>query len=190
MLKYVLKYKDLSLTVKKYPVSKRMRLIVHRNGSVTLTCHTRTSKKEIEKFIEINYLWILETVKKNVYLQPVREPFESYDIKDLKKKAALYIPERLGMLARLHNLEYTELSIGSASTKWGSCSRDKRIRISCYVMLLNKEQIDYVLLHELCHLIHFNHSAAFHERLNQMLPGHNEKQLVREIRKISIPRRK
>ncbi len=190
MLKYVLKYKDLSLTVKKYSVSRCLRVIVHRDGSVTLTCHTRTSKKEIEKFIEINYLWILETVKKSVYLQPVRESFEGLDVTELKKKAALYIPKRLKELARLHNLEFREVTIGSATTKWGSCSRDKRIRISCYVMLLEEKLIDYVLLHELCHLIHFNHSAAFHETLNQMLPEHNEKQLVKEIRKLSIPKQK
>ena len=190
MLKYVLKYKDLSLTIKKYPVSRRMRVIVHGNGTITLTCHTQTSKNEIEKFIEINYQWIAETVKKSVYLQPVQNPFEGVDVAELKKKTALYVPKRLKELALLHNLEYKEVTIGSATTKWGSCSRDKRIRISCYVMLLREELIDYVLLHELCHLIHFNHSAAFHETLNKMLPSGNEKQLVKEIRQVSIPKQK
>ena len=187
MQKYALKYGAVSLTVKKFPTSRRMRLIVHKDGSVVLTCPKRSREKEIEKFIEINYAWITETVKKSVSLSPQNNPsMPQEDTESLKLKAREYIPQRLEELARLNGLTYKELSIGSAKTKWGSCSRDGRIRISCFVMLLTKEQIDYVLLHELCHLIHFNHSAAFHRKLDEMLPGHNEKEIVREIKKITL----
>ena len=189
MQKYTITISGIAVTVKKYSVSKSMRIIVHPGGQVTATCPLRARKSDIENFIALNCAWITSMQKKSVSLPPesknLRVPVEV-----LKQQAKTYVPERLLFWARLNGLKYKTLTIGSAKTKWGSCSRDGRIRISCFVMLLTKEQIDYVLLHELCHLIHFNHSAAFHERLNQMLPGHNEKQLVKEIRKISIPRRK
>lgn len=183
MQKFYLSYNDIVITVKKISTSKRMRIIIHNDGTITLTCPIRVSRKEIEKFVEINYNWIVETTKKNVSLQQESfSVFSNCDIERLKKEAMEYIPKRLDELAQINNLQYKELTIGSAKTKWGSCTRDGRIRISCFVMLLKKELIDYVLLHELCHLIHFNHSALFHKKLNEMLAFHNEKELVKEIR--------
>lgn len=183
---FVLEYRDLTLTVKRYRASRCIRAIVRRDGVVTLTCHTLTSKKDIEKFIKINYAWIVEALKKNVSLQSEKDAFSGCDVEELKRKAEAYVPERILYLAKLNGLQFKEISIGKARTKWGSCSRDGRIRISCYVMILREELIDYVLLHELCHLVHFNHSAAFHKKLEAMLPSHNEKLLVDEIKKISI----
>ena len=185
MQKYVITVSGIAVTVKKYAVSKSMKIIVHRNGTVTATCPLRARKSDVENFIALNCSWITSVQKKNVSLPHENSQIE-LPVEELKKKAEAYIPERLLELARINGLKYKSLTIGSAKTKWGSCSRDGRIRISCFVMILTKEQIDYVLLHELCHLIHFNHSAAFHKKLDEMLPGHNEKELVREIKKVSI----
>ena len=185
MQKYTITISGIAVTVKKYSVSKSMRIIVHPGGQVTATCPLRARKSDIENFIALNCAWITSMQKKSVSLPPesknLRVPVEV-----LKQQAKNYVPERLLFWARLNGLKYKTLTIGSAKTKWGSCSRDGRIRISCFVMLLTKEQIDYVLLHELCHLIHFNHSVAFHKKLDEMLPNHNEKELVKEIKKVSI----
>ncbi len=104
----------------------------------------------------------------------------------LKKESAEYLPKRLQELAVINGLSYKSFGITSTTSRWGSCSIRKDIRISCFVMALTYELIDLVLLHELAHTVHMNHSEAFHAKLNSMLPLHNEKELNKKLRDYKI----
>ncbi len=58
-------------------------------------------------------------------------------------------------------LEYQGVSVRSPKTRWGSCSAQHRISLNSKLLFLNPAIVRYVLIHELCHTVHFNHSSAF-----------------------------
>jgi predicted metal-dependent hydrolase len=82
-------------------------------------------------------------------------------LKLLKKKAADYLPYRLAFLAQKHGFTYTLGKLGLRRTRWGSCTSKKVISLNIALVTLPNYLIDYVLLHELCHTRHLNHSKAF-----------------------------
>ena len=84
------------------------------------------------------------------------------------------------------NVKYEKLSIRASRTKWGSCSGRNHISLSLFLMTLPEHLRDFVILHELCHTVHHNHSPRFHALLDRLLGGH-EKALNRELRAWSIP---
>ncbi len=76
-------------------------------------------------------------------------------------EAKRYLPPRVGELAKAHGFRYEKVRIKNQKTRWGSCSAKGNINLNLRLMMAPKAAIDYVIIHELCHLRVLNHSAAF-----------------------------
>jgi predicted metal-dependent hydrolase len=97
----------------------------------------------------------------------------------LRKQAKVHLPRRLAMLADHAGLKYQKLSIRTQRTRWGSCSSAGNINLNDRLLLLPAELTDYVMLHELCHTQHLNHSPLFWQLVEAHVPDYKaqEKQL-------------
>jgi predicted metal-dependent hydrolase len=77
-------------------------------------------------------------------------------------------------VARAHGFDVAGVSIRNQRTRWGSCSPSGRISLNWRLIQLPPAISDYVLLHELTHLRHLNHSARFWRELARLCPHHAE----------------
>lgn len=78
-----------------------------------------------------------------------------------RQQAKIYLPRRLDELAERHGFTYKQVRIKNQKTRWGSCSAKRNINLNLRLMMAPDEAIDYVLIHELCHLRELNHTPAF-----------------------------
>ncbi len=91
-----------------------------------------------------------------------------------KKQAKLYFKNRTFQLAELHNFNIKAVKISSANSRWGSCSSSGSVNLSWRLIMAPVEISDYVICHELAHLIEMNHSANFWQIVNKMIPDYKE----------------
>jgi len=84
------------------------------------------------------------------------------------------------MVSQEVNLPFKNVSIRGQKTRWGSCSSDQSISLNCKLLFLPSPVVRYVLIHELCHTVHMNHSAAFWALVGCFEP--NYRQLDRNLR--------
>lgn len=101
-----------------------------------------------------------------------------------RREAKKYLPARIGELARLYGFDFKKVIIKNNRTRWGSCSDQNNINLSLHLMRLPKHLSDYVLLHELVHTVHKNHSKQFW-RLLDRLTG-DARALDKELRNYRI----
>ncbi len=102
-------------------------------------------------------------------------------------KAREILPERLKEIIRIHSqagFRPARLTVRSMKSRWGSCSTGGRISLNSELVKLSPEIIDYVIIHELCHLKHHNHGPGFYDLLSELLPGY--KLIRKELRKYHI----
>lgn len=102
----------------------------------------------------------------------------------LKSESTLLLPGRLAELARAHGYTYKDVQIKKLTSRWGSCSSQKSISLSYYLIQLPWPLIDYVLLHELTHTKHLHHGKEFWAALEQIMP---EAKTVKKILKTYKP---
>ena len=98
----------------------------------------------------------------------------------LRQQAKEYIATRAYKLARKNNFVVNKISIRGQTTRWGSCSSKYNLSFNFKLMQFRQEVIDYVIFHELCHLIEMNHSKSFWSLLKKFCPDY--KFLKRELK--------
>lgn len=103
----------------------------------------------------------------------------------IRSKAKEYLPHRCKQLADQHNIAIQSVRIKKVRTRWGSCSIKNNINLSMYLVLFNKEMIDYVIYHELAHVTHKNHSQLFWNHLQELCT--NAMELDRQLTKLNVP---
>lgn len=114
-------------------------------------------------------------------------------IERMRALAKRTLPPKLLSLAEQYGFKVKEVKINSARTRWGSCVCRKKglfarkeytINLSLYCILLPEHLLRLIMLHELTHIHHMDHSEAFHAELDQMLEG-KEKEYEKELKQFS-----
>jgi predicted metal-dependent hydrolase len=103
----------------------------------------------------------------------------------LMRQAEQLFAQRLDHFAPQLGVRYERLRLSSAGTRWGSASVDGCIRLNWRLIHLSMDLIDYVVVHELSHLRHMNHSPQFWDVVASVLPDHGERRLA--LRRATVP---
>lgn len=92
-----------------------------------------------------------------------------------KQAGKPYLEARLQYWSGVTGISYSQMKLNSALRRWGSCSQEGNINLSWFLLFAPEEAIDYVLVHELCHRRHFNHSKAFWALVEQFMPDYQDR---------------
>ncbi len=169
------------------PRARRITLSVRPSGEVRLTYPRGVAVERAMQFYEEKRAWV-ERALARLAAREARCPGKEYSVEEveqLRKAAKADLPLRLDRIAEATGLRYTNVSIRAARTKWGSCSATNGISLSLFLMTLPEHLRDFVILHELCHTVHHNHSPRFHALLDRLCGG-RERTLHRELRNYRI----
>ena len=161
-----------------YSRRKTCSIGISPDGEITLRVPLRTSEKQIQHLLLEKQRWIITH-----YLEAV-ERANRLPVSDLTdtQRAALekryieaareYFPKRVAYFLRLTGGSYERITIRDQKTRWGSCSAKGTLSFNWRLMLAPPAVLDYVVVHELCHLTHMDHSAAFWALVEQVCPDY------------------
>ncbi|MGO4734412.1 M48 family metallopeptidase [Paenibacillus sp. 2KB_22] len=98
------------------------------------------------------------------------------------------IGERIGRYQQELKVKPKSIEIVDSPTKWGSCSWDKKLTFNYRLAMAPLEVIDYVIIHELCHIHHMNHDRSFWRRIGSIMPDYKTKEdyLMRNGRDMTL----
>ena len=132
---------------------------------------------EISAFLEKKKDWIekhLQRVMAHHEALKDVEPYTMEEIQALADKALKVIPEKVKRYAPLIGVDYGRITIRNQQSRWGSCSSSGNLNFNCLLMELPDEVIDSVVVHELCHRKHMNHSSQFYAEIEKAFPQYKQ----------------
>ena len=144
--------------VRKSAFARGVKISVSTSGRLQMSVPSYTTEFLAKRFLNSSR----EMIRTKL---PIKNPEEQrardYRKKMLAKKAKEYLPYRLDYYAKLYGYNYGKCKLTHANTRWGSCSSNRTISLNIGLMQIPEVLRDYVILHELAHLNHMNHSKAF-----------------------------
>ena len=175
-----------------------------RDNKIYITTNYFVSKSYIQSLLDKNYDVIKKMIEKNNQRLERSNKFyylnKEYDIifvnycdieindnkifvksedylnKWLKKQTEIIFKERLDYIYNLfeENIPYPKLKIRKMKTRWGVCNKNNSITLNSELIKYGYEQIDYVIIHELSHFIHFDHSKDFWNLVSKYCKNYKE----------------
>lgn len=185
--------------------AKNLSLRINQQGEIRVTIPRYVSQKKAEAFLMSKRHWILvklseihhlidsgPVIREGDHLNVRGKDFpmvlqgEEKSVEDaiwriLLEEGKTYLPGRVKELALAHSFEVTGVKIRKMKTRWGSCTIKNSINLNSWLMMLSDHLMDYVILHELTHTRHRDHSKKFWEALDQVTEG-TSKMLRKELR--------
>lgn len=161
---------------------KSISLRIEADGAISVRAPRYATHKQINTFLEEKKDWIIKnrlTVRERTEnaAPPLSEAQKNQVLlleKRFRSAAAAYFPARCAQLQQLTGGYYTKITIRNQKTRWGSCSQTGTLSFNYRLMMAPPAVIDYVIVHELCHLTHMNHSKAFWNKVASILPDYSK----------------
>ncbi len=107
-------------------------------------------------------------------LESNRARLTNEEIQALAERAKITFPELVSRYANIIGVSYGRVTIRHQKTRWGSCSSKGNLNFNCLLMLAPQDVIEYVVVHELCHIKQMNHSKAFWAEVEKILPDYKD----------------
>lgn len=136
-----------------------------------------TSTQEVESFLSEKRDWIkkqLERTRAQSQLASSLGILSEKEIRKLKRDAKKIIPQRVEHYAKLSGITYNRIFIRLQKSRWGSCSAEGNLNFNALLALMPLEVLDSVVVHELCHRRHMNHSKAFYDEVLKIFPDYKK----------------
>ena len=152
-------------------------IITSEPGYILVKAPIGISDTLIKKELELHKNWInkrLDESRKIISDVQKQGILNEKELSELRKKAKGYIPGRVSYYAQIMGINYNKIYIRAQNTRWGSCSANGNLNFNCLLMLTPPEVIDSVIVHELAHRIHMNHSKAFYEEIYKYYPEYKK----------------
>ncbi|MBR4801280.1 MAG: M48 family metallopeptidase [Bacteroidales bacterium] len=189
------------VTFTKYPQSRSIRVMVSAKGEVKVTLPPYVGYEEAERFLFSVGGKIV--AQRNEVLRRLQSAAQAGAPSDYQtnKLAHKILPQRTRQMYELMTqkvtirnrlgivikdpFRYNRVAIKDNSSNWGSCSTLRNINLNMKLVRLPEELMDYVIAHELCHLVYPNHSTRFHALLNAITDG-KEKTLAARLKQYKL----
>ncbi len=161
--------------------AKRISISIKSHRGVRVAVPFRETFNEAVKFVHLKGPWIkkhLEIITRHeTESRALAEKSATVD----RTKAKRHLTQRLNKLAKEHGFKFNRIYIRSQKTRWGSCSHRNNISLNIKLMLVPKDLVDYVVLHELVHTRIHNHSKSFWQELDKYVG--NSKAFASKLKK-------
>lgn len=147
---------------------KTLCLEIRPDGALLVRAPARMPKREIDSFLLSKADWI----QKHLPKAPPLPQFTPEEIAAFSRETANLLPEKVAHYAAALGVSYGRITVRCQKTRWGSCSSRGNLSFHCLLSRMPEPVFDYVVVHELCHRKHMNHSAAFWAEVAAILPDY------------------
>lgn len=149
---------------------KTLAVEVTRDGRVVVRAPLKLPQKRIDAFLAEHEAWVREHLdiqrkRRENHPEPTAE-----QRKEFIRLAREILPGKVERFGAVMGLHPTGITITGAQKRFGSCSAKNRICFSWRLMMYPEEAVDYVVVHELAHIRHKDHSRAFYACVEDVLP--------------------
>lgn len=141
-----------------------------KDGKVTVKVPTRLKEKDIQDFVNKKSKWIYEKIKQDRKKTKVEEKIEQEEVEKLEIVVKNSIKKYAQELKELPN----KVRIRDIKYAWGSCSSNRNITINKKLAKKDVKVVEYVVLHEMCHLKYMNHSKEFWNLIQVHMPEYKQ----------------
>lgn len=135
----------------------------------------RMPAERIEELVESHRAWI-ESHLARIPQQDNEDKLSPEELVELVEKANVVFPQRVAYYATQMGVTYGRITIRKQRTKWGSCSSKGNLNFNALLMLAPPPVQDYIVVHELAHRKHLNHSTQFWTEVEKMLPDYRRQE--------------
>lgn len=174
----------LSYQLRRRARMRYVRLSIALDGSLIVTAPKNYPQFLIQTLILNKEQWIKTNIAKRLARPSIfREHYSSEQIKQYKSVTKKLILKRLTHFNQFYKFKYKKITIRQASTRWGSCSKLGNLNFNYRLCLVDPKILDYVVVHELCHLQEFNHSKYFWALVAKKIPDY--KNLRKQLKSLA-----
>lgn len=150
---------------------KTIALQITSDGQLQIRCPNQMSVAAVQRFVDSKSRWVQQKLAL-IDTRPKLPVFTQAELHILTQQARAVISERVKHYAPSVAASYNRITIRSQRSRWGSCSSNGNLSFNCLLMLVPQEVLDYVVVHELCHLKELNHSKRFWAEVEGILPDY------------------
>lgn len=148
---------------------------ITKDAQVVVRAPRYTPQSTIDHFVASQEKWIRQHQQRQVERLATHPPHTDEEIAALRQRATKELPPLVAHWAARMGVQPTALHITAARTRFGSCSGKNSLSFSLYLMDYPSEAIEAVVVHELAHIRHKNHSPAFYAEVERYLPDYRRR---------------